>query len=303
MKWRAGEVIVRRGDPGDVMFVVATGKVEILLEDGRPNKVLGPGSFLGELAYINPNQPRTKTVLALTDCELRVLSQTDGDALIAAHPRAFLTLLRRTVGWMVESEQQLINDLESKNRHLQQTLDYLVRTREELTQQELLARTDALTGLYNRRCLIDQIDGVSGLPRKPGTGLALLLIDLDSFKEINDELGHPTGDRVLVSVARAIENCIRRSDLPCRLGGDEFAVLLTDVGPRIAAQRGQNLVDRLGQLPPPDPNRPELNVTATVGGAMFQPGDTAKTLLARADEQLYAAKRAGKARLGWAVAA
>ncbi len=302
-RWSAGEPIVHRGDPGDEMFVIVAGEVEVVFEDGRDNLVLHPGSFFGELAYINPAQRRTKTVLARTDCELRVLDQADGDALLQAQPRAFLTLLRRTVGWLVASEETLISDLQRKNRELERTLDYLVRTREELTFQELLARTDELTGLYNRRCLLDQTERFIARADGAREGLALLMIDLDRFKLVNDTLGHAAGDQLLVSVAAELQRSVRRSDLPCRLGGDEFAVLMADVGPEDAAQRGQMIVERLSALPPLDPSQPWVHITASVGGVMYGGDGSAQDLLARADEQLYAAKRAGKARLCWSAAA
>ena len=102
---------------------------------------------------------------------------------------------------------------------------------------EELSLTDALTGLPNRRRLAEHVAKASQRSRRDGGSFALLLIDLDRFRQINDSLGHETGDRVLIDVAQRIKSCMRADDLLARTGGDQFALLVD--GADTAGRRGQ----------------------------------------------------------------
>lgn len=153
------------------------------------------------------------------------------------------------------------------------------------------ARTDGLTGLANRRELELRSDAAIALARRHGRPLALLLLDVDSFKLVNDSFGHPAGDAVLQAVANRLRAVARASDEPARYGGDEFACLLpeTDLaGARRVAERLQAAV-----ADEPIPLRElELSTTVSVGVAAWHEGmkDTA-SLLAAADAELYRRKR------------
>lgn len=295
-----GDVVVRKGEPGDSMFVVVEGQAEIQLGDGRENARLGPGSFFGELSFINPSHRRSGTVLAAVPSKLCVLGPEAVERLLDAHPRVLFTLLRRTTAFLVDSEEQLIGSLRRKNQELERTLDFLVRTREELSAQELLARTDQLTGLYNRRCFEGQLEKFMHRARDPETShsLAMVMIDLDNFKPVNDTYGHGAGDQVLVEVAAILRSSVRRSDLPCRLGGDEFALLLTDLTAAQAEARCLEVCRRVAAMDPPEEGA-TVRITTSMGGVMFLPGEGAAELLERADQELYRAKDAGRNCLSW----
>jgi diguanylate cyclase (GGDEF)-like protein len=112
------------------------------------------------------------------------------------------------------------------------------RTRSEL---ERLARTDDLTGLLNRRAFMSQLEHELAIASRYGSPLALLLLDLDNFKAINDSHGYSTGDRALELVAETLSRCVRTPDTVARLGGDEFAVLL----PHTLHVEARALADRL----------------------------------------------------------
>ena len=293
-----GEVIIHQGDTGDSMYVIVEGEAQVVFDDDRPSKSIGTGSFFGELAFINPDHKRSATILAGEGCRLCVLGPEAGDLLIERFPRAFVTLLRRTCASLVDAEEALIANLREKNRKLEQTLDWLLKTREELDHQEMLAQTDELTGLYNRRCMMSHLERLVARGEETGS-FALIMIDLDKFKLVNDTLGHAAGDKVLTNVAEVLRKSIRRTDLACRLGGDEFAVVLTSIAPVDAGRRGDHLLEKLGALPPPDRRRPEINVSASIGGAMYQAPETIAALLERADTDLYAAKDAGRNCFVW----
>ena len=152
---------------------------------------------------------------------------------------------------------------------------------------------DPLTGLGNRRML--QEDGPVRLAQaqSAGRGSALLMLDLDNFKQINDTLGHHSGDIVLREVARRIRTALRDTDLACRLGGDEFAVLTSGLASSddVALVAG-NLLSALG--PPVEVEDVELQVDASVGVAVLGPdGTSLEALLRQADRAMYDAKASG----------
>ena len=159
------------------------------------------------------------------------------------------------------------------------------------------ARVDALTGLVNRRSFDEALE--STLIRPVGAGTALVLIDVDSFKTINDSHGHPVGDAVLVHLARVLREQIRSDDaVLSRLGGDELAVLLRDCTPDVAARRAEDLLlaVRSTPLPLPDGTLLALSISLGVAHVPERKGDLT-TLSHDADVALYDAKRAGRGRV------
>ncbi len=159
---------------------------------------------------------------------------------------------------------------------------------------EALAYRDALTGLMNRTLFLRMAEHMLREHRRRAAMMALLFIDLDHFKEVNDSHGHATGDRLLVEVAGRLQSEVRESDLACRYAGDEFVVALADLG---TAEALEDLVGRL-HAHLSRPLRIEacsLQVGASIGVALAQPDDTLASLLERADQAMYDAKQAGRA--------
>lgn len=155
---------------------------------------------------------------------------------------------------------------------------------------ETLSSRDPLTSLSNRRALLDQL-GIELSALSAKRPLALAMLDLDKFKRINDERGHADGDALLVAIANVIQESARDTDVVARFGGDEFVVLYprsTIDDARIGAARVVDAVRDLGVAF--DAQRP---VTVSVGLATAEPGETAMSLLRRADEAAYRAKREG----------
>jgi diguanylate cyclase (GGDEF)-like protein len=156
-----------------------------------------------------------------------------------------------------------------------------------------LATHDRLTGLANRWLLEERLAHAVARSRRGGGSGALLFIDLDDFKAINDRHGHEVGDRMLVIAADRLRRVVRASDTVARWGGDEFAVLLEGVDQRdLAHAKGRELVRQLAQ--PCDAVPAVAPLRASVGVALF-PGDgeDAATLLAQADRRMYRAKGRG----------
>jgi diguanylate cyclase (GGDEF)-like protein len=156
-----------------------------------------------------------------------------------------------------------------------------------------LALTDALTGLMNRRAFTDWLDASFAACRRGAAPFALLYFDLDYFKDVNDTLGHPVGDSLLVQVAERVRGAVRAADAVARFGGDEFALLQTDVGefsPEAVARK----INRLLALPfVIDGN--EVHITASIGVALYA-ADIASpdALMVQADLALYRAKDDGR---------
>lgn len=156
------------------------------------------------------------------------------------------------------------------------------------------ADTDGLTGLFNRRAFEELLTRQLDLPYSDKCEISLLFIDLDFFKDMNDEFGHLAGDTVLQEVSGVLRRSIRPGDVLARFGGDEFAVLLCSAEPGqgiIVAERIRNGLIQLRNLPG------GRKVTASLGVATAMPGDTPLLLLERADHALYRSKNLGRNRL------
>ena len=170
-------------------------------------------------------------------------------------------------------------------------------------QQHYLANHDSLTGLLNRAAFQNRLEQSLEQARSNAGSVALLFIDLDGFKGVNDAEGHRAGDEVLRIVAQRIASTVRAGDTMARLGGDEFLVMLDrDVTRDVADTIGHRIIEALHQ--PMDLEGRDIFVGASIGVAMHPPlaGDI-DALMNRSDQALYAAKRAGKGRLHFAEAA
>jgi diguanylate cyclase (GGDEF)-like protein/PAS domain S-box-containing protein len=152
---------------------------------------------------------------------------------------------------------------------------------------------DALTGLPNRLLLDSRLTQALALARRHNHAVAVLFLDLDGFKLVNDTLGHPVGDRLLESVARLLQRCVRSTDTVSRYGGDEFVVLLSEISlPADAVIFAEKILDALRM--PHTIDAHTLLVTASIGIGFFpHDGNDPQTLLRNADDAMFEAKRPG----------
>ena len=153
--------------------------------------------------------------------------------------------------------------------------------------------TDSLTGIHNRRYFQERLKNELERAQRDGQALAVIMLDIDHFKRINDRFGHAVGDRVLRSLCQRIGQRLRRTDVFCRLGGEEFMVLC----PGTDAEQARVLALELWQGVRNDPVDGVGQVTASFGVAGWRPGEGADALLLRADAGVYAAKQAGRDRV------
>lgn len=219
---------------------------------------------------------------------------------IATHHSSILRFKDRVANLGTEDEkneggwQQLCSEAENMLKPTLKLASQLASAYDEIRQQSnnlmtfTEVRTDPLTAVSNRRALDETLESLFAMMHRYEQPFSVVLIDIDHFKQINDEQGHLYGDRMLKAVARLLDDTVRDTDMVARYGGEEFVVVMPQTsldGATIFAERLRRRIDQ--QLP--------LSVSGGVAAA--SEGDNAQTLLARADAALYSAKAAGRNRL------
>ena len=192
------------------------------------------------------------------------------------------------------------------NLRIQRIRAKLQQQREALAQalevNRELATRDELTGLINRRAMLDLMALEHRRSLRSGRPMLLAQLDIDHFKPINDQHGHATGDRALQAFAGTVRACVRDTDFPARWGGEEFVLMLTDT----SADHARELLERIRQAVQAleiAHSAGSLQLTVSIGLAQHLPGDTVEHTLERADQALYRAKALGRNRVVVAPAA
>jgi diguanylate cyclase (GGDEF)-like protein len=278
-----GEVLLTMGQPNAVMYMILSGRMSVHLEGGPasdPVAFIEAGQTVGELSVLDTS-PASAHVIAAEHTRVLVLDHS-----------IFWNLVDASHDFSINLLLLLARRLRANNT----TVSTNIRLQREYKRN---AMVDALTGIYNRRWLEDALPRFVNRFSRSQQPLALLMIDVDHFKRVNDEHGHPAGDAVLVTVAHTLRSAIRPTDHLARYGGEEFAVVLPETGPRAAhgvAERLRSAVklapikDAAGKLLP--------NVTVSIGGGLLRgAGMTAAQLIAAADANLYASKESGRDRV------
>jgi diguanylate cyclase (GGDEF)-like protein/PAS domain S-box-containing protein len=218
---------------------------------------------------VDPAHPELESVWLIDDVTEQRAAREDLEQRVLQRTAELAQANARLVAEMAEREQ-----IEHRVRHL--------------------ANHDELSGLPNRRLMLDRLAQALALARRGGELLAVMFLDLDRYKTINDSLGHSVGDVLLRGVAQRIVGTVREGDTVARIGGDEFVVLLPriDTGPRAALVAGK-VMEALAQ--PFHIEGHDLHVTASIGIALFpHDGTTPETLLRNADAAMYHAKEGGR---------
>jgi len=209
-------------------------------------------------------------------------------------PNTFTYRVHRKDGAVIwfESTSRLLSNGLSNEEIVSVSRDVSERRRAE-EQIEYQAYHDALTGLPNRLLFRDRLTVALAHAKRQGTSLAVMFLDLDRFKYVNDTLGHSLGDELLKHIAERLGVVLREEDTVARMGGDEFTVLATDVEAEDAAKIAQKLLESV--MYPLQIEGHELILTTSIGIAMYpQDGDSAELLLKNADSAMYRAKEIGR---------
>lgn len=268
----SGSTVLAADQDNHHTFFVITGRLAVRLHhaSSEPLARLGPGDCVGEVSTLTQGAT-SAWVICEEASELLVI---DRQALLA---------------WAQQSHQLALNLLQLMGDRLRRS-NLHARGTQSLNQQlQTRALSDALTGVLNRHWLDQQLPVL-----RRCSELALLMIDIDHFKAINDTHGHSCGDAVLQAVAASLRHSIRPSDALVRLGGEEFLVICQqDASAAAAKGLGERLRQAVQQiqgddLPP---------VTISIGVALRGPGEAWETQLERADTALYQAKRSGRNRV------
>jgi diguanylate cyclase (GGDEF)-like protein len=163
-----------------------------------------------------------------------------------------------------------------------------------LTEVSRLAETDELTGLYNRRRFFELAEKAFALAGRAQHPLAALIVDLDHFKAFNDTYGHVVGDQVLRETARRMQGALRETDIIGRYGGEEFSILLPDTSTKSAVYVAERLISQVSEVSmDTDAGKLTINISVGVTG-MGKETPTLNSLIVRADQAMYQAKRAGR---------
>ncbi len=207
----------------------------------------------------------------------------DQDGLAAAIFRSVSRVIQvneRLQDQLFQAEQ----DIETKERQIESHMEE--------------ARTDALTSLPNRRAFDDAMTQQAALNQRNGTRFGLIHLDVDHFKQLNDRWGHPAGDQVLKTVAAAIRQAARQTDLVARVGGEEFSVVLPDSSANEVMAASERIREAVaGTAISIKHNR--VPVTISVGAALIAAGEAGKSLIGRSDAALYASKHGGRNCAHW----
>ena len=163
--------------------------------------------------------------------------------------------------------------------------------RRRVEELEALADSDTLTPLPNRRHFLRELDRVMRHVARYGTPAAILFVDVDGLKTINDTHGHRAGDAALVHIAAVLRERVRASDIVARIGGDEFGLLLEHLDEDAAREKAAALCGAISETPLPE-SAGDIDIAVSIGVAAVTPGDDLETALARADRDMYCVKRA-----------
>lgn len=287
----AGRAVFRRGEFGRSMFVIASGRILLEFSGDLPDKLIGPDEYFGELALFVGNHARSGSALASAPSVVYLIDPDIFEDLLRREPLQMAQFMLRSFTYLVASEQQLIANYKRRNEDLMHTLDSLRQTRDQLELAQRQVCTDDLTGLSNRRGLYKFLQNAAEV-RDRNCRLGLLLVDIDRFKQINDQSGHLIGDEVLRAIASEIQDAAGATDLPCRLGGDEFALLTQVQDQRELTERALRIAEGVRQLRFPQ-SAPNIMVSVSVGGGLCNDDSEWSIWYSEADCALYHVKGSG----------
>lgn len=224
--------------------------------------------------------------LKLNGLRLSMVFAKHGDQWLAEHMHISLPTEAHE-----EDESFPVKELEDRNILLQKMVEKKTQELETAIEDiSVLAKTDALTGIYNRLKLDELLKNEIERTRRYGRDLAISLLDIDHFKQINDRHGHLIGDQVLKDMVDLIANRLRKTDLFGRWGGEEFLIIF----PETSLENAASLANELRQAIESHKFSIISSLTASFGVSIYKPGETASSLLTRVDHALYEAKRNGR---------
>jgi len=215
---------------------------------------------------------RTKEVIVIDEGKVNLIQHLSGQIIISIE------------------NTTIYNDLEKK---VQQRTKDLEATQDKL---KILATTDSLTKLYNRRYFSEVLENYYHLAKREKTELSLLMLDIDNFKSVNDTYGHQMGDAVIVTIADILRELTRKSDIVCRFGGEEFIVLLPRTDIEGTVRIAEYIRECIATTPVED-EKNKLYVSVSIGVSNVHLDEEIEASIKKSDIALYEAKNSGKNRV------
>jgi len=274
------EIILSTEAENHYLYILLKGRLVIQLaaHDDIPLATVEPGECVGEMSIIDSRVP---------------------SAQVRASEETLVLVIEQDILWRMVSVSHEIarNLLYIMSERVRYSNLIIADSLEMQRKYQRFACTDALTGLHNRGWLDDAFDREIQRSERDELPLVLIMIDVDDFKNYNDDYGHLAGDQVLITVAEAIRNPLRPNDLVARFGGEEFAVLLPETTVKNAKIIAERLRKRVSKADTGVLDNKQLPaVTISLGVAGRQPGYSLDMMIAAADVAMYHAKRQGKNR-------
>ena len=274
-----GETLLSPDAENHYLYVIVAGRLAIQLgpqDEEIPLTIVEPGECVGEMSIFDNRVPSVQVTASEPSKVLQIEQDVLWRMVSASHDiaRNLLYIMSERVRY---SNLVIADSLEMQRKY------------------QLFATIDALTGLHNRGWLDDMFEREIRRSERDGLTACLLMIDVDNFKNYNDEYGHLAGDRVLVVVGENIRKPLRPNDLVARYGGEEFSVLLPETTLDNAITIAERLRERVSKASPGSHSGQQLpKVTVSIGVAEYKPGDSLETLIIGADVAMYTAKKDGR---------
>lgn len=273
-----GDCLLTSGQQNYTLYLLLSGRLHVHVDEAttEPLLTLEGGESVGEMSVID-NQLASATVIAATPCRLLAVKEDILWSLIDRSPVVARNLLH-----VLTQRIRHSNSVIRRDRQLQRTY-------------RLNSVTDPLSGLYNRRWLDEFLPQLMQTCSEAGQPFTLFIADIDYFKDFNDTHGHLAGDRAIQSIALALQQNLRKSDLAVRFGGEEFLVLLPSYEIREAMKIAERVREAVrNSVITHSDGRPLPSVTVSIGLGEMTPSQTPEALIEAADAALYRAKQNGR---------
>ena len=280
-KLAVDEIVLSTREENHYLYVVLKGRLVIQLTQGDdvPFATVEPGECVGEMSIIDSRIPYEK---------------------ISASEETMVLVIEREILWRMISVSHEIsrNLLYIMSERVRYSNLVIADSLEMQRKYQRYAMTDALTGLHNRGWLDDAFDREVKRSERDQLPLSIIMIDVDNFKDYNDDYGHLAGDQVLATIAKAIRSPLRPNDLVARFGGEEFAVLLPETNVINAKFIAERLRENVGHTDLGIIDGKQLpNATISLGISTRSLNDTLDMMIAAADVAMYHAKQKGRNRV------
>ena len=288
VEYNKGDLLFREGDKGNELYIVEQGTVAISISlpggDEKEIATIHSGDFLGEMSIFE-DAPRSASCYVKSRTRLLMLNQNEFFRMIDEHPEIAVKIMYR-----------MLNITTKRLRNTSEFVADTVRWGENARRRAI---TDELTGIYNRRYLDEVFREQCIIAQEKGGALAIIMIDLDNFRNINDQYGNDVGDMLIREAVRIFKKHLRYSDFLSRYGGDEFTILMTGVHLNEAMEIAEIICKDIAMLDTLKNLEGNIDIMTTSQGVAAYPEctDNIEELRNLADRALYIAKEKGRNRV------